>query len=94
VVPNPVFTEEYDSLRSILIGMRQKAGLSQHSLAAKLGRSGSHIALIEVGQRRLDILEFYNLAVALDVDPVSAAREVFAAFRQVQATSASPDEAP
>jgi ribosome-binding protein aMBF1 (putative translation factor) len=65
--PNPVFSDEYGVVREVLIGARHEAGLSQRALAARLGKTGSHVAMIERGQRRVDLLEFCRIADSLGV---------------------------
>ncbi|WP_293394111.1 helix-turn-helix transcriptional regulator [Phenylobacterium sp. RIFCSPHIGHO2_01_FULL_69_31] len=65
--PNPVFSDEYEVVRAVLIGARREAGLSQRALAARLGKTGSHVAMIERGQRRVDLLEFCRIADSLGV---------------------------
>lgn len=67
--PNPVFSDEYSVVRQVLIDARRGAGLSQRELAARLGKSGSHVAMIERGQRRVDLLEFCRIADSLGVSP-------------------------
>jgi len=69
--PNPVFSDEYRAIISILIQARSEAGLSQRDLAKRLDKAQSHVSMIERGQRRVDVLEFYKLARALGLDPVS-----------------------
>jgi len=65
--PNPVFSDEYSVVREVLIGARHEAGLSQRALAARLGKTGSHVAMIERGQRRVDLLEFCRIADSLGI---------------------------
>lgn len=67
--PNPVFSDEYEVVRAVLIGARREAGLSQRALAARLGKTGSHVAMIERGQRRVDLLEFCRIAESLGLSP-------------------------
>lgn len=67
--PNPVFSDEYGVVREVLIGARREAGLSQRALAARLGKTGSHVAMIERGQRRVDLLEFCRIADSLGISP-------------------------
>jgi transcriptional regulator with XRE-family HTH domain len=85
--PNPVFSPEYDHLREVLIAARQEAGLTQAAAAARLGRSTAYVALFENGQRRLDVLDFHNLAVALGHEPATLAQRVFEGFRGIQAAA-------
>jgi transcriptional regulator with XRE-family HTH domain len=67
--PNPVFSEEYRVLREVIVEARKASGLSQRALGAALGKSGSHICMIERGQRQVDALELYRIAKVLDRDP-------------------------
>lgn len=74
--PNPVFSDEYRVLVGVIVEARSEAGLSQRGLAAKLGKSASHISMIEAGQRRVDALELYRLANCLDVDPAALVQRI------------------
>lgn len=68
---NPVFTDDYEVLIDILVETRRRAAVSQRGLAARMGRSQSHINMIEHRQRRVEVREFYLLCKALDADPVA-----------------------
>ena len=68
-----VFTPLYDAFRAELVRMRKKAGLSQRALADRLGRERSFVARIELGERRLDVVEFYWFCKACRVAPAKAA---------------------
>lgn len=61
-------TPEYEYFRSLLIAAREKAGLTQAEVSAKLGRPQSFVAKYEGGERRLDVVEFIQVCAALDVD--------------------------
>ncbi len=54
----------------MLVSARHSAGLRQVDLAKKVEKDQSYISNIERGQRRVDVLEFFVLAKAMDVDPV------------------------
>lgn len=73
--PNPVFTDAYRRLREVLRDARQSAGISQRALAKRIGKSASHVSMIETGQRRVDVLEFHTIASSLGADPVQLFRE-------------------
>ncbi|KRB41671.1 MAG: helix-turn-helix transcriptional regulator [Pseudomonadota bacterium] len=68
---NPVFTDDYEVLIDILVETRRGASVSQRGLAARLGKSQSHINMIEQRQRRVEVREFYLLCKALNADPVA-----------------------
>lgn len=72
-MPKTVFSGAHEHLVQVLKDARAKAGLKQEELAQRLGRQRGFITLIEGGQRRVDVLEFYAIAKALDLDP----RELF-----------------
>jgi len=61
----------YAEFRRLLVKEREKAGLSQGEVGAKLipPRPQSYIGKIELGTRRLDALEFWDLARAVGYDP-------------------------
>ena len=69
--PNPVFSAEYAVIRQAVIQARHNAKLSQAKLAALLGKATSHITMIERGQRRIDTLELYAMALAFGVQPTT-----------------------
>lgn len=80
-VPRSVFTAEYAELRRLLIDARQAAGVSQATLAARLGRPQSFVSKFERGQRRLDVIEFLEITRALKRDPIPILRRLLVAAR-------------
>lgn len=70
-MPKSVFTDAYRILLEHLIAARKQAGVSQVELGKRLGRQQSVISLIESGERRLDVIEFYAIARALGYDPAA-----------------------
>lgn len=61
----------YAEFRRLLVKEREKAGLSQGELGARLDppRPQSYVGKIEVGLRRLDALEYFDIARAVGFDP-------------------------
>lgn len=56
---------EYRKLMDRLRARRQSRGLSQSAVARALGWSQQKFSAVESGARRLDVLEFIELAAAL-----------------------------
>ncbi len=57
-----VFTKEYTKFVEFLIEARKTAGLTQQELALKLKRPQSFVSKYERGERRLDVIEFLQVA--------------------------------
>ena len=69
VVTKSVFSKKYDRFLNLLIRGRQVKGLTQAQLAKKLRRHQSFISKYERGERRLDVIEFLEVADAIGIDP-------------------------
>ena len=61
--------DAHAALLDLLRRARKEAGLTQATVAERLGKPQSYVAKIEGGERRLDVVEFVALARALDADP-------------------------
>jgi transcriptional regulator with XRE-family HTH domain len=59
---------KYIELRRLLVQTRNRVGLSQMALAKRLGRPQSYVSKFERGERRLDVVEFFEVVDALGVD--------------------------
>jgi transcriptional regulator with XRE-family HTH domain len=62
-------TPKYKFFRSILVKAREVACLTQIEVATKLGKPQSFVAKYEGGERRLDIVEFLQVCIALNISP-------------------------
>ncbi|HPS77432.1 MAG TPA: helix-turn-helix transcriptional regulator [Thermoanaerobaculaceae bacterium] len=58
-------------LRALFTQARIAAGLTQLALAEKLGRPQSFVSKYEHGERRLDVGEFTEVAIALGLEPAA-----------------------
>jgi transcriptional regulator with XRE-family HTH domain len=67
-------SSRHERLRELLVGKRKAASLSQAELAKRVGRYQSFIADIERGERRVDVVEFLELAEAIGFDAGKAIR--------------------
>ena len=63
-------TEAQKRFRELLIAARKKADLTQAELSSRLKRPQSFVSKYERGERRLDVVEFADVARALGVEPV------------------------
>jgi transcriptional regulator with XRE-family HTH domain len=62
-------SKEHRALLAVLVASRREAGLTQAQLAKRLKKPPSFISKIEIGERRLDVVEFAAIAKALEIDP-------------------------
>jgi transcriptional regulator with XRE-family HTH domain len=59
----------YRALVGKLIDARREQGLSQEALAKELNRHQQFVSRYETGERRLDVVEFVDIARTLQCDP-------------------------
>jgi transcriptional regulator with XRE-family HTH domain len=64
-----LYTGRHERLCRLLIEAREKRGLTQIDVSKKLGRPQSFVSKYENGERRLDVVEFLEVADALGVEP-------------------------
>ncbi|MER8862428.1 helix-turn-helix domain-containing protein [Mesorhizobium sp. M0751] len=69
-------TNRHKALIALLIKKREAAGLTQVELATRLGQYQSFVARLESGQRRVDVVEFINLAEILGFSAPSAIKKL------------------
>lgn len=70
--------EDHKRLGAVLADVREKAGVTQTELAARLRKPQSFVSAYENGQRRVDVLEFILIVESLGADP----KRVFARLHQ------------
>jgi transcriptional regulator with XRE-family HTH domain len=68
---------------ALLTAVRRRAGMTQHALAAKLHRAQSFVAKYENGERRIDIVEFVEIARTMGAEPLELFREFLAGDTQI-----------
>lgn len=78
-----IHSPAHQALRELLTTTRKAAGLTQEQVARRLGRPQSFVAKYEGGERRLDVIEFIEVAQALGADPI-------AMFTELAETTSSP----
>jgi len=65
------------ALVDLIIQERKAADLTQVQVAKKLRRYQSYITLLETGQRRLDVVEFMEIAEAIGFDALGAIKRLY-----------------
>jgi transcriptional regulator with XRE-family HTH domain len=83
-MPKSVFTDEYAALLATLVSARKAAGLTQAELSARLGRPQPFVSYVERGERRVYVVEFYAIALALGLDPVGLFAEAVSQFPNLE----------
>ena len=65
-----VRNDAHRRLQELLVEARRKANLTQTELSSRLERPQSFVSKYERGERRLDVVEFGEVANALGLDPL------------------------
>ena len=76
-------TPLYDAFRAKLVAMRKASQMTQRDLAKKLGREHSFVGRIELGDRRVDIVEFFWICRACGQDPAKVTVELMREFAKL-----------
>ena len=63
-------------LRALLLELRRRKRLTQAKVAERLGHSQSFVAKYEGGERRLSVIEFIEVARALEAEPAAVLRQL------------------
>lgn len=74
-MPSSVFTGRHQEFLQFLVAARKAAGITQVELAARLDRPQSFVSKVERGERRIDVIEFCQVADALGHDPSKLLRD-------------------
>ena len=75
-MPKTIHTPLHKKLCDLLKARRKAAGLTQTVVAKRLGKPPSYVAKYESGDRRLDVLEFLDVADAIGFDPCRLIRSL------------------
>lgn len=71
-MPRSLFTDAYAAFRDTLVAVRKDAGVTQVELAERLGKPQQFVSKYELGDRRVDLVEFVAVCRALKVNPNDA----------------------
>jgi transcriptional regulator with XRE-family HTH domain len=75
-MPKTVTSPLQKKLAAMLVAERKNAGLRQVDLAKKLGVYQSWVTHMESGQRRIDVVELFELGKAIGFDPVELIKKL------------------
>ena len=68
-MPNPISSPKYKYFCKLLIEARKAKGLTQEDVADSLKRPQSFVSKYENGERRLDVVEFIEIAKIIGITP-------------------------
>lgn len=68
--------DRYRGLIQTLVEERKRLGLSQEALAQRIGLHQQFVSRYELGERRLDVVEFADVARALGLVPSDLIRAI------------------
>jgi transcriptional regulator with XRE-family HTH domain len=75
-MPSSLHSARYKRLCGLLIEARVAKKLTQAELAKRLGKPQSFVAKYEGRERRLDVIEFLEIAAAIGVAPIKVIRNL------------------
>lgn len=75
-MPRSIRSEGLLALGRAIAEIRASRGMSQRQFAASIGYSNTFLAKVELGVRRLDVVELVILARVMDVDAAELLRTV------------------
>lgn len=78
------FTESYKLFRNLLVQTRKDKKLTQVQLAQQLAKPQSFVTKYELGERRLDLIEFLEIASALNANPLSFINKLQKEIRDIK----------
>lgn len=74
----------YRDLIARMRALREARGLSQQEVARRLGKPQSYVSKAEMGERRLDVVEYLHFMRAIESEPHSLLREIEAEYRAIR----------
>ena len=75
-MPKAIYSEQYRRFQQLLVEARKAANLTQAQVAGRLSKPQSYVAKYEGGERRLDVIEFLEVAGAIGFEPAEFIREL------------------
>jgi transcriptional regulator with XRE-family HTH domain len=82
-----IHSQQGEHVREVLVKLRENARLTQRQLAKKLRREHSLISRLELGERRVDLVEFFWICQACGANPARTASSLMRKFAKIQSDS-------
>lgn len=82
-----LYSREYIKFRQLLRKAREEAKITQAELGARLNKPQSYIYKNESGERRVDIIEFFEIMDALNKNPYDIFEEITKMYKWGKAWS-------
>ena len=89
--PRSVHSDEYKLVASLLLEARQKSGLTQRDVAARLGKPAAFPHKVEHGEREINIVELLDYCDALKLDFSQFAATVASAVKELRQQNVDPE---
>jgi transcriptional regulator with XRE-family HTH domain len=83
-----IYSRQSECVRKALVALRTNAHLTQRQLAGKLHRERSLVGRLELGERRLDMVEFFWLCRACEADPAKKSAHLMRQLEALQSETA------
>lgn len=87
-------TPEYEIVQRKLVELRKAVGMTQRDLAGAMDREQSFIWRLEVGERRLDVIEFAWICDMLGRDPSAVYSEIVSEMRELGSLKVAEESPP
>jgi transcriptional regulator with XRE-family HTH domain len=75
-MPKSLFSRHYRRFCGLLLAEREAAHLTQTDVARRLRKPQSFVSKYEQGERRLDVVEFLQVAKAIGFEPADLLRKL------------------
>lgn len=75
-MPKSLRTPRHRQLLALLVNARREKGLTQADVAIALGKPQSFVAKYESSERRIDVIEFIDIAAVLGVMPADILAQI------------------
>ena len=75
-MPRSQHSDRYRKFCELLAASRRQKDITQAELAKRLGKPQSYVSKYETGERRLDVIEFLEIADGVGVKPWALLRRL------------------